>query len=111
MANQHRRQPRISASWARVLARGTSGTGYMHPTKSTAPPATAPVELPVLTYSLNSQLALHMNGEDVQLIPIPNAHADGDTMVRFVQNNVIHDRGFLPLESNIRISTVPMVVA
>jgi len=30
-----------------------------------------------------------MNGEDVQLIPIPNAHTDGDTMVRFVQNDVI----------------------
>src|SRR5207245_662088 len=37
----------------------------------------------------NSQLVFHMNGEDVQLIPIPNAHTDGDTMVRFVQNDVI----------------------
>lgn len=41
------------------------------------------------TYNANSQLAFHMNGEDVQLIPIPNAHTDGDTMVRFVQNDVI----------------------
>src|SRR5437660_3374771 len=30
-----------------------------------------------------------MNGEDVQLIPIATAHTDGDTMVRFVQNDVI----------------------
>jgi glyoxylase-like metal-dependent hydrolase (beta-lactamase superfamily II) len=30
-----------------------------------------------------------MNGEDIQLIPIPVAHTDGDTMVRFVNNDVI----------------------
>src|SRR5437660_1002158 len=30
-----------------------------------------------------------MNGEDIQLMPIPNAHTDGDTRVRFVQNDVI----------------------
>ena len=54
-----------------------------------APPPTPAPGLPVLTYNANSQLAFHMNGEDVQLIPIPNAHTDGDTMVRFVQNDVI----------------------
>jgi glyoxylase-like metal-dependent hydrolase (beta-lactamase superfamily II) len=53
---------------------------------STRPP---PIGLPTLTYSATSQLAFHMNGEDLQLIPIPNAHTDGDTMVRFVQNDVI----------------------
>jgi cyclase len=30
-----------------------------------------------------------MNGEDIQLIPIPVAHTDGDTMVRFVNADVI----------------------
>ena len=34
-------------------------------------------------------VTFHMNGEDVQLIPIPVAHTDGDTMVRFVNNDVI----------------------
>jgi glyoxylase-like metal-dependent hydrolase (beta-lactamase superfamily II) len=43
----------------------------------------------MITYNATSQLAFHMNGEDVQLIPIPSAHTDGDTMVRFVQNDVI----------------------
>ena len=43
----------------------------------------------MITYNATSQLAFHMDGEDVQLIPIPNAHTDGDTMVRFVQNDVI----------------------
>ena len=26
---------------------------------------------------------VHMNGEDIQLIPVPAAHTDGDTMVYF----------------------------
>ena len=30
-----------------------------------------------------------MNGEDVQLIPVPLAHTDGDTMVYFPNANVI----------------------
>ena len=30
-----------------------------------------------------------MNGEDVQLIPVPVAHTDGDTMVYFPNANVI----------------------
>ena len=31
----------------------------------------------------------YMNGEEIQLIPIPNAHTDGDTLVRFVNNDVL----------------------
>jgi cyclase len=30
-----------------------------------------------------------MDGEDVQAIPIPKAHTDGDTLVRFTNANVI----------------------
>ncbi|MBV9505776.1 MAG: MBL fold metallo-hydrolase, partial [Acidobacteriia bacterium] len=43
--------------------------------------------LPLMTY--NGPITFHMDGEDVQLIPIPNAHTDGDTMVRFVKADVI----------------------
>ena len=43
-----------------------------------AAPAAA---LPVVTY--DGPVTLHMNGEDVQLIPIRSAHTDGDTLVRF----------------------------
>ena len=77
---------------ATILARGTLRNRLMHPAPAangTTPPATQPVGLPTITYSATSQLAFHMNGEDVQVIPIPNAHTDGDTMVRFVQNDVI----------------------
>jgi len=77
---------------ATIIARGSLRNRLMHPAPGAngqAPPATMPIGLPTITYNATSQLAFHMNGEDVQLIPIPNAHTDGDTMVRFVQNDVI----------------------
>jgi cyclase len=43
--------------------------------------------LPVITYK--GPLTLHMNGDDVQLIPVLNAHTDGDTMVYFPKADVI----------------------
>src|SRR3989442_5506234 len=43
-----------------------------------AAPAAA---LPTVTY--DGPVTFHMNGEDVQLIPIRAAHTDGDTLVRF----------------------------
>jgi cyclase len=43
--------------------------------------------LPVITY--DSPLTFHMDGEDVQAIPIPKAHTDGDTLAFFPHNNVI----------------------
>jgi glyoxylase-like metal-dependent hydrolase (beta-lactamase superfamily II) len=46
-----------------------------------------PLALPVLTY--DSPITIHMDGEDVQLIPVPVAHTDGDTMVYFPNANVL----------------------
>lgn len=46
-----------------------------------------PVALPIVTY--DAPIVIHMNGEDVQLIPVPAAHTDGDTMVYFPNANVI----------------------
>jgi glyoxylase-like metal-dependent hydrolase (beta-lactamase superfamily II) len=46
-----------------------------------------PIALPVVTY--DAPLTIHMNGEDVQLIPVPVAHTDGDTMVYFPAANVL----------------------
>ena len=43
--------------------------------------------LPVITY--RGETTIHMNGEDVRLIPIPNAHTDGDTMVYFPNADVL----------------------
>jgi glyoxylase-like metal-dependent hydrolase (beta-lactamase superfamily II) len=45
------------------------------------------VGLPKMTY--REMLALRMNGEEIQLIAIPRAHTDGDTMVYFPGLDVI----------------------
>jgi cyclase len=50
-------------------------------------PPSPPAALPVLTY--NAPTTIHMNGEAVQLIPVPAAHTDGDTMVYFPNADVI----------------------
>jgi glyoxylase-like metal-dependent hydrolase (beta-lactamase superfamily II) len=53
-----------------------------------APGVAAPaVALPVVTYE--GPVTIHMDGEDVHLIPIPRAHTDGDTLVYFPANDVL----------------------
>jgi glyoxylase-like metal-dependent hydrolase (beta-lactamase superfamily II) len=42
-------------------------------------PKAAPAALPLITY--RGAVTFHMNGADVQLLPVPAAHTDGDTMV------------------------------
>lgn len=46
-----------------------------------------PVALPLITYE--GKMTFHLDGENVQLIAIPHAHTDGDTLVYFPKNNVI----------------------
>ena len=46
------------------------------------------VALPVLTYS--EPVTIHLNGEDVRLIPVPPAHTDGDTFIHFRDSDVLH---------------------
>src|SRR5579863_5968406 len=53
-----------------------------------APGTPAPAAaLPMITY--DGPATFHMDGEVVQLIPIRRAHTDGDTLVRFVNNDII----------------------
>ena len=65
---------------ARLEKPGPTATG----TAGTPAPAAG---LPRLTY--DAPMTFHMNGEQVQLIPIPAAHTDGDTLVKFVNADVI----------------------
>jgi glyoxylase-like metal-dependent hydrolase (beta-lactamase superfamily II) len=46
-----------------------------------------PAALPVVTY--DAPLTIHMDGEDVRVIPVPVAHTDGDTMVFFPNTDVL----------------------
>src|SRR5579875_207353 len=73
-----------------ILARENLRNRLMHPAPAangTPGVPTPPEGLPVITY--NNLVTFHMDGEDVQLIPIPVAHTDGDTMVRFVHDDII----------------------
>ena len=58
------------------------------PAANGTPTPPAPLAaLPVVTYQ--GRMTFHMNGEDVEAIPVPVAHTDGDTMVRFPVADVI----------------------
>ena len=46
------------------------------------------VALPVLTF--NEAVKIHLNGEDLHLIPVPPAHTDGDTFIHFQGSDVLH---------------------
>ena len=59
-----------------------------NPGANGAPGTPAPAAaLPVVTY--DQKITFHMNGEDVEAIPVRSAHTDGDTLVRFVKNDVL----------------------
>jgi cyclase len=51
-------------------------------------PATPPEGLPVVTFG--EEVTLHLNGDDVHVMHVPPAHTDGDSIVHFVNANVIH---------------------
>jgi glyoxylase-like metal-dependent hydrolase (beta-lactamase superfamily II) len=73
-----------------ILARPELRARLEHPAPAAngqpTPPMPAP-GLPVITY--NTPTAIHMNGEDIQLIPVRAAHTDGDTMIFFPGQNVL----------------------
>src|SRR5579862_2615540 len=78
-----------------IIARENLRNRLMHPNPGAngTPGVPAPAAaLPILTF--NNLITFHMDGEDVQLIPIPVAHTDGDTMVRFVNADVIMSGDF-----------------
>ena len=53
----------------------------------TTPPAPA-AAIPVITYP--ARITFHWNGDTVNLIHLPNAHTDGDTVVHFTNLNAFH---------------------
>jgi len=67
-----------------ILARDELRARLAVPGRGGPPPAAA---LPILTYK--DRVTFHMNGEDIQLIPVPAAHTDGDTMVYFPKADVL----------------------
>jgi cyclase len=52
-------------------------------------PASDPGRVPTVTYGMGDPVRFRMNGEIVELIPVRAAHTGGDTMIRFVNADVI----------------------
>lgn len=44
--------------------------------------------LPVVTFT--TDITFHLNGEDIMIFHVHNAHTDGDAMVYFTESNVLH---------------------
>ena len=63
---------------------------YLASFNQTIPPS-PPAALPTVTYA--DAMTLHFNGETVELVHVPGAHTDNDTLVRFRRANVIHASG------------------
>jgi cyclase len=75
---------------ATIFARDELRYRLVHPSPGAngAPGVAAPATaLPVVTYE--GPVTIHMDGEDVHLIPILSAHTDGDTLVYFPTNDVL----------------------
>jgi glyoxylase-like metal-dependent hydrolase (beta-lactamase superfamily II) len=67
-----------------LLARDELRARLATPARGNPPPSAA---LPLVTY--RDKVTFHMNGEAIQLIPVPLAHTDGDTMVYFPNADVL----------------------
>ena len=73
-----------------VMTRDQLREGLAHPVPGAngQPGVPAPpMALPKITYG--GPVTYHLNGEVVQAIPIPAAHTSGDTLVRFVNNDIL----------------------
>jgi glyoxylase-like metal-dependent hydrolase (beta-lactamase superfamily II) len=63
---------------------------YLAAFNQTIPPS-PPAALPKVTYA--DAMTLNIDGETVELVHVPNAHTDNDTLVHFKRANVIHASG------------------
>jgi cyclase len=73
-----------------IFAREELRDRLIHPSPSPngAPGVPAPeAALPLVTYE--GVVKLHINGQIVELIPVPRAHTDGDTMIYFPELDII----------------------
>jgi cyclase len=75
---------------ALIFSRGQLRTRLEHPSPAadgTPGKPAPPLALPVVTY--DGPVSIHVNGENVRLIPVRNAHTDGDTLVSFPKHDIL----------------------
>jgi len=69
----------------RLAAGGTAGNGGS--LKSEVKP-TEKAGLPIITFE--HDVTVHLNGEDIRALHFPSGHTDGDAIIFFPKNNVVH---------------------
>lgn len=69
----------------RLESGGTAGTGGALKMEVKPAPKAA---LPVITF--DHDLTVHLNGEDIRALHFPAGHTDGDSIIFFPKNNVVH---------------------
>ncbi len=75
---------------ATIFARPELRDRLMHPAPGANGVAGKPapeIALPVVTYT--GPITFHLDGEEVDAIPVPRAHTDGDTMLHFHNADII----------------------
>jgi len=76
---------------AQETVRARMVSGQKIPVFNQVIPPSAPAALPRVTYA--GAMTLHFGGETVDLIHVPRAHTDNDSVVFFHRANVIHTSG------------------
>src|ERR1700722_230519 len=69
----------------RLETPGIAGNGSSIKMETKAAPKGA---LPVVTFE--HDVTVHLNGEDIRALPFPAGHTDGDAIIFFPKNNVVH---------------------
>jgi cyclase len=69
----------------RLESGGTAGNGGSVKMDYAAAPKAA---LPIITFS--NDVTVHLNGEDIRALHFPSGHTDGDSIIFFPKNNVVH---------------------
>ena len=74
-----------------ILGRPALREQLLHPRPAPGngqvPPVAPPLALPTVLF--DAPLTVYLDGETVQLVPLPPAHTDGDTAVKFVEADVL----------------------
>lgn len=69
----------------RLESGGTAGNGGSLKMDYPAAPKGA---LPIITFA--NDVTVHLNGEDIRALHFPSGHTDGDSIIFFPKNNVVH---------------------
>src|SRR4029078_10206904 len=69
----------------RLESGGSAGNGGSVKMEYPAAPNAA---LPIITFA--NDVTVHLNGEDIRALHFPSGHTDGDSVIFFPKNNVVH---------------------